>query len=419
MKKEKKKWDEMTKKQKVMHIIDCIMKSVILLIIATCVIYGIVYNAQGRGKAGNAKANVELGENFTDLEAYYRQSTIHTYIPDIIERIFNISEEFQEVSTPRGDRIINKKEDVNNIYIMTIKRKKPIPAKRISADIVHFFNSIYSLSRDLTCSVYNGERYFEFRYDRAITTDGKNTYYGLSEDSISSLYENCTKITEMYLLNRGEALGRLSIPKGLIKVKNQQFNVYNYNLKTLAGYTGYKEFVGENYNGVYATDAGYVYDCFKTSSKYEMCVDTTNSEIYITGRSEVLLSDKTTKVQSFIEGIVPKPYNKVYGYNVKQSQSSYLYIIPGSNKNDLLCLNGVYPKIVGGSYTEGYNNGYDIGYEEGKKQGTTINPVGMMIEPVAQLLNVKLFGDFSIGNFFTAALFVTLAMSFMKMFAGG
>lgn len=417
MKKEKKKWDEMTKKQKVMHIIDCIMKSVILLIIATCVIYGIVYNAQGRGKA--AKANVELGENFASLEAYYNYSTINTYVDDIIESSFNISTEIQEVSTSRGERIINKKADMGNKYTMIIKRRNPIPAKRICADIVHFLNSIYSMTPNLICSIYNGQQYIEFKYEKLIMKEEGNTYYGLSEESILSLYENCTKIKEIYLLNRSGEFGRIAIPKGLVKVKNQQFNVYNYSLKTMAGSTGYKEFVGERFNGVYIVDAGYVYDCFKTGSRYGICVDATNSEIYMTGRNEVLWSDRTTKAQSFVEGILPSPYNKVYGYNVKQSQSSYLYVIPEKDTNDLLCLNGVHPQIGGGNYSEGYNDGYSIGYEEGKTQGTAFNPVGMMIEPVAELLDVKLFGDFSIGNFFTAALFVTLAISFMKMFAGG
>ncbi len=417
MKKEKKSWAEMTKKQKVMHIIDCIMKSIILLIVATCVIYGIVYNAQGRGKV--AKANVELGENFTSLEAYYNYSTINTYVDDIIESYFDISKEIKEVSTSRGERIINKKANMGNKYTMIIKRRNPIPSTRICADIVHFFNSIYSMTPNLICSIYNGQQYIEFKYEKLIMKEEENTYYGLSEESILSLYENCTKITEMYLFNRRGEFGRIAIPKGLVKVENQQFNVYNYSLKKMAENTGYRDFVGERFNGVHIVDTGYVYDCFKTGSKYGMCVDTTNSEIYMTGRNEVFRSDRKTKAQSFAEGILASPYNKVYGYNVKQSQSSYLYIIPEKNTNDLLCLNGVYPQIGERNYLEGYNDGYNIGYEEGKTQGTTFNPVGMMIEPVAKLLDVKLFGDFSIGNFFTAALFVTLAISFMKMFAGG
>ena len=43
----------------------------------------------------------------------------------------------------------------------------------------------------------------------------------------------------------------------------------------------------------------------------------------------------------------------------------------------------------------------------------------MIIKPVAQLFSIKMFGEFAIGDFFTVAMFVSVAIIFLKIFAGG
>lgn len=70
---------------------------------------------------------------------------------------------------------------------------------------------------------------------------------------------------------------------------------------------------------------------------------------------------------------------------------------------------------------EGKQQGYDLGYSTGYSKGSdgTFNPVGMIINPVAQFLSTPLFGNFSIGSFFTVALFVSVALIFLRIFAGG
>lgn len=76
-----------------------------------------------------------------------------------------------------------------------------------------------------------------------------------------------------------------------------------------------------------------------------------------------------------------------------------------------------YDKGLEVSYQTGYENGYDKGYSEASK--TTFNPIGMIIEPVATFFNTPMFGEFSIGSFFVVALFVSVAIIFLKIFAGG
>ena len=418
MKKEKLKWAEMTKKQKVIHIIDWIMKSIILIIIAMCVIYGIVYNAKDRGKITKADTG-NIWTNFANIETYYENSTISTYWSNAYIKNFNVSEEIEEVETPRGKRIINKKGNAGIANIVEIKADSPIPAKRISADIVHFLNSVYSLTPNTYASVKVGDVYYEYKYDKLVMTVNEKNFFGLSEESVLDLYSRCTGIYEMYITNKSGEFGRISIPTNLVNVKSQPYNIYNYSFKTMEGNTSYKDFVGNFYNGVYATEAGYVYDSFKASETYGVCIDTTNNNLYVTGDYKITLSDRSTIAENFIEGIAPAPYFKVRGYNQKPSESAYIYITGGNPERGLLCINQIQPSFDQGGYQQGYDKGYIEGYNEGSKNATGFNPVGMMIAPVAELLNVKIFGDFSIGNFFTAALFVTLAVSFMKMFAGG
>lgn len=79
-----------------------------------------------------------------------------------------------------------------------------------------------------------------------------------------------------------------------------------------------------------------------------------------------------------------------------------------------------------GGIQNGYEAGYDYGYEWGYKKGTiegqqqgAINPIGMIITPISEFFTIKIFGSFSIGDFFTVAMFVSVALIFLKIFAGG
>ena len=77
-----------------------------------------------------------------------------------------------------------------------------------------------------------------------------------------------------------------------------------------------------------------------------------------------------------------------------------------------------YPNLF---FESGYNTGYNTGYNKGFGEGSskTFNPIGMIIKPVAQLFSIKMFGEFAIGDFFTVAMFVSVAIIFLKIFAGG
>lgn len=77
-------------------------------------------------------------------------------------------------------------------------------------------------------------------------------------------------------------------------------------------------------------------------------------------------------------------------------------------------------------YELGYNEekkcGYDLGYASGYNQALTdkfTNPINSILEPVSSFLETKLFGGVSIGSMLSVAIFVGLALIFIKMFAGG
>lgn len=68
-------------------------------------------------------------------------------------------------------------------------------------------------------------------------------------------------------------------------------------------------------------------------------------------------------------------------------------------------------------FESGYNSGYNDGYIKGTEE--TFNPIGMIINPVASFFSTPMFGSFAIGDFFTVAMFVSVALIFLKIFAGG
>ncbi len=74
--------------------------------------------------------------------------------------------------------------------------------------------------------------------------------------------------------------------------------------------------------------------------------------------------------------------------------------------------------LLSDAYDEGYREGYSNGLNKGLSD-TLTNPVSFFLQPVQAFLDTKLFGNFSIGTALNAVLFVSLALIFIKMFAGG
>lgn len=338
MKKEKLKWAEMTKKQKVIHIIDYIMKSLILIIIGVCVIYGIMYNAKDRGKV--AKANTVTGGNIgiskpsngNDVfEEVGKRYPINTYdnTNNSLQVIWSLGEQVKTESA-KIKVVQNIETDVSPIKFYNEEAK--------SWDEVYYFDCYYGREIIYTTQiwayheergVYNTECGFEYRPEY--------------QTSLPDFEENL--------------IVRIKPYNSFRLAFNYKEPIFNYeNTET-----------GEILENLNILDNPDFIIC-----KALMCLQ--NGSL----TSDKIYSDAYTE-----------------GYITGTDEGYY----EGENA--------------------GYQNGYNIGYAEGKSQATTFNPIGMMIEPVAKLLDVKLFGNFSIGNFFTAALFVTLAISFMKMFAGG
>lgn len=88
--------------------------------------------------------------------------------------------------------------------------------------------------------------------------------------------------------------------------------------------------------------------------------------------------------------------------------------------------NTIYNNGVSDGYDSGYESGssssYDLGYSSGYNTALTNglkNPVSFIIDPVREFLNAPLFGVVSVGSVLTVALFVLVAIMFIKMFAGG
>lgn len=66
--------------------------------------------------------------------------------------------------------------------------------------------------------------------------------------------------------------------------------------------------------------------------------------------------------------------------------------------------------------------GYELGYQNGIRDGSPVemeNPITYFIAPVSAFLATPLFGTFSIGAALSIVLFVSVALIFLKIFAGG
>ena len=76
--------------------------------------------------------------------------------------------------------------------------------------------------------------------------------------------------------------------------------------------------------------------------------------------------------------------------------------------------------VIGSSAgsSDDYDRGYTDGLNKGQSDGFT-NPVGTMLNPVIDFMNLKLFGEVSLGNIFSIVMFVLFAIIFIKLFAGG
>lgn len=79
-------------------------------------------------------------------------------------------------------------------------------------------------------------------------------------------------------------------------------------------------------------------------------------------------------------------------------------------------------ELPGGDYDTGYDDGYKEGYTDGLNKGQSdlfTSPLDMVFKPVEQFLSMELFGNISIGTFLSFAVFIMIALIFLKMFAGG
>lgn len=343
MKKERLKWSEMKKNQKVIHIVDWIMKSIILIIIATCVIFGIVYNAKDRGKI--ARANVVVGGNMGIGTPSNSNDVLTLFGKKYAINHYKETQMTAQVILSLGN-VMNS----DNVKTKAIKdENKDMPTIMFYSEETKTWDYVYYF--DCKYGVYDLPGYKVYTMNMWAYNENKGVYNTEHGFVFNPQYEGVFPSFETDMIARIKTIGNFDL-------------AFNYNEPIFDYINPETDEMLEDLN---ITDSPDFPIC-----KALMCT-----------QNPLLTTDQ----------IYSNAYEEGY--------------ITGTDEG----------------YTEGenagYQNGYNHGYEEGRANATTFNPIGMMIEPVAKLLDVKIFGEFSIGNFFTAALFVTLAISFMKMFAGG
>lgn len=74
-------------------------------------------------------------------------------------------------------------------------------------------------------------------------------------------------------------------------------------------------------------------------------------------------------------------------------------------------------------YNQGYNDGKDVGYNQGYNaglaEGTPTSALAGIVSGVSNILQIPLFGDFTLGAFIGIIIGIGLLFLFLKIFAGG
>lgn len=70
-------------------------------------------------------------------------------------------------------------------------------------------------------------------------------------------------------------------------------------------------------------------------------------------------------------------------------------------------------------YTDGKNVGYNQGYNAGLAEGTPTSALAGIVSGVSNILQIPLFGDFTLGAFVGIIIGIGLLFLFLKIFAGG
>lgn len=74
-------------------------------------------------------------------------------------------------------------------------------------------------------------------------------------------------------------------------------------------------------------------------------------------------------------------------------------------------------------YNQGYNDGKDVGYNQGYNaglaEGTPTSALAGIVSGVSNILQIPLFGNFTLGSFISIIIGIGLLFLFLKIFAGG
>lgn len=70
-------------------------------------------------------------------------------------------------------------------------------------------------------------------------------------------------------------------------------------------------------------------------------------------------------------------------------------------------------------YNDGKNVGYNQGYNAGLAEGTPTSALAGIVSGVSNILQIPLFGDFTLGSFIAIIIGIGLLFLFLKIFAGG
>ena len=465
MKKTKLKWSEMNKKQRIVFVIDWILRGVL---IAMCAILIGAFVFSCFGTASEASAFADDGSSKQVSTAYNSASDIAYVNSGLDQYNLNLFNGFELDNLLINASSVSSSSVSKDGYFISFDT---LVSSYAGFYVSSFFTlgssySIYfQVSSDVSCNLVNPSG----GVISAINSGNNIIFYVYSPSSNSSLSFFFTgighfEISDVMIVNGTYTSDTMpDFQPSLYYVFNEGYTAGNS--------AGYEEGYNKGYDDGYS-DAN--------SSRQISLADSTNTEGYVldtqtppggctlsySGNSITATGYPSQKTIPAIKWKLPQtlPSGALISVSVNFSVSSLSEVciayLSGSEVVDLVTLtNGSYTafsnvnvaidtlivyvpsayeftisnlivSFVGSDYDDlgqsfydrGYNTGYNQGKSDGFQQGFDVSGnggFGWLISSVQSFLDTKFFGDFGVGTLLYVGLGIALCSLFIKFFGGG
>lgn len=288
----------------------------------------------------------------------------------------------------------------------------------------------------LSASSYNVSRIYKIN---SVTNSNPNPGDGISVNSLYVVFpvHNFSSSSHSYDFSNWFFSSLLYSSTSIVNILDQTYN---------SGYiNGYKPGYADGYNTAYLEGYNSGYD-YGSRNSYDLGFSAGKKAVrqlyYDAGFRSGYGSGYTVGNNVAFDTAYKQAYNEAYSVGYQDAYSSAYNNAwqNGYSSGSVQSFNSGYLQAYNDTYQDAFCNGYELGYNSvpdqneaysagynagkvaGRNEALTEglkNPISFVLEPVVTFFDTKLFGVISIGSILSVAIFVAVAIIFLKMFAGG